>query len=220
VEWDGNQFPPPLGEIDDEWLTTWAEVADRGEMSVVLARLNDLLWERKFGERPDQRARTAIDSYFAMRESKEPMVAPDALVRALELARALHDTERAAEIATLVVDHARASIEGEEWEPGVALILIEAVIELPAAERPEGLNEVLEQVKNRYQAVRTSSSPRPNSKQPCIGTTRSRSKRYTQRRSSAFDKQPAKPLGSCALRISSTRSNSPGSTDSASRWRS
>ncbi len=149
VEWDGHQFPPPLGEIDDEWLTTWAEVADRGEMPVVLARLNDLLWERKLGERPDQRA---IDSYLAMRESKEPMVAPDALVRALELARALHDTERAAEIATLVVAHARASIEGEEWEPGVALILIEAAIELPAAERPEGLSDVLEQVKTRYQA--------------------------------------------------------------------
>jgi Domain of unknown function (DUF4209) len=152
VEWDGHQFPPPLGEIDDEWLTTWAEVADRSEMPVVVARLNDLLWERKFGERPDQRARTAIDSYLAMRESKEPMVAPDALVRALELARALRDTERSAEIATLVVDHARASIEGEEWEPGVALILIEAAIELPPAESPEGLDEVLEQVKTRYQA--------------------------------------------------------------------
>jgi hypothetical protein len=96
VEWDGQQFPPPLAEIDDEWLTSWAEVADRSEMPVVVARLNDLLWERRFGERPDQHARTAIDSYLAMRESKEPMVAPDALVRALELARALRDGERAA----------------------------------------------------------------------------------------------------------------------------
>jgi hypothetical protein len=152
VELDGQQFPPPLAEIDDEWLTSWAEVADRSEMPVVVARLNDLLWERKFGERPDQRARTATDSYLAMRKSKEPMVAPDALVRALELARALHDSERAAEIATLVLDHARASIAGEEWEPGVALILIEAAIELPPAERPEGLDEVLQQVKTRYQA--------------------------------------------------------------------
>jgi hypothetical protein len=152
VEWDGQQFPPPLGDIDNEWLTTWAEVADRSELPVVAARLNDLLWERKFGERPDRRARTAIDSYVAMRESKEPMVAPDALVRALELARVLGDTERTAEIATLVVDHAHASIEGDEWEPGVALILIEAAIELPAAERPEGLDEVLQQVKKRYQA--------------------------------------------------------------------
>jgi hypothetical protein len=151
VEWDGQQFPPPLGDIDNEWLTTWAEVADRSETPVVVARLNDLLWERKFGERPDRGARTAIDSYLAMRDSKEPMVAPDALVRALELARALRDIERTAEIATLVVDHARASIEGEEWEPGVALILIEAAIELPTAERPEGLDEVLQQVKTRYQ---------------------------------------------------------------------
>ena len=152
MEWDGQQFPPPLAEIDDEWLTSWAEVVDRSEMPVVVARLNDLLWERKFGERPDQRDRTAIDSYLAMRESKEPMVAPDALVRALELARVLRDSERAAEIATLVLDHARASIAGEEWEPGVALILIEAAIELPPAERPEGLDEVLQQVKTRYQA--------------------------------------------------------------------
>src|SRR5512133_1565549 len=25
VEWDGQQFPPPLRDIDSEWLTTWAE---------------------------------------------------------------------------------------------------------------------------------------------------------------------------------------------------
>src|SRR5262249_24122411 len=122
VEWDGQQFPPPLAESDDESLTTWAEVADRSETPVVVARLNVLLWEGKFGERPDRRARTAMDAYLAMRESKEPMVAPDALVRALELARALRDTERTVEIATLAVEHARGSIEGEEWEPGVALI--------------------------------------------------------------------------------------------------
>jgi Domain of unknown function (DUF4209) len=152
VEWDGAQFPPPLADIDDDWLTTWAEVVDRSEAPVVVARLNDLLWERRVGERPDQRARRAIDSYLAMRESEEPMVAPDALTRALELARGLRDVERVPEISALIVDHARGSIEAEEWEPGVALILIEALIELPAGDRPEGLDELLEEVKTRYQA--------------------------------------------------------------------
>jgi hypothetical protein len=107
VEWDGHQFPPRLADIDNDWLTTWAEVVDRSDTPVVVARLNDLLWERKFGERPDQRARSAIDSYLAMRESEEPMVAADALTRALELARALRDAERVAEISALIVDHAR-----------------------------------------------------------------------------------------------------------------
>jgi len=152
AEWDGGQFPPPLGDIDDDWLITWAEVADRGEASVVVSRLNDLLWERKFGDRPDERARRAIDSYLAMRTSDEPMVAPDALIRALELSRALGDAERAAEIAKLMVEYAEASIKAEEWEPGVALILIEALMELPAGERPEGLDALLDQVKSGYEA--------------------------------------------------------------------
>jgi hypothetical protein len=91
VEWDGHQFPPPIGEVDEEALTTWAEVADRSDAPVIVARLSDLLWERRFGERPDQRARAAIDAYAAMRDSQEPIVAADALVRALELARALRD---------------------------------------------------------------------------------------------------------------------------------
>jgi hypothetical protein len=152
AEWDGHQFPPPLAGVEEDWLTTWAEVADRSEAPLVVARLNDLLWERKFGERPDQRARSAIDAYLAMRESEEPMVAPDALTRALELARALGDTERVAEISTQIVEHARASIEAEAWAPGVPLILIEALMELPAEERPEEVDELLEQAKGRYQA--------------------------------------------------------------------
>ena len=118
VEWDGHQFPPPLAGIDDEWLTAWAEVADRSETPLVVARLNDLVWERKFGDRPDQRARSAIDAYLAMRDSDAPMVAPDALTRALELARALGDTERVAEISALIVEHVRASIEAEAWARG------------------------------------------------------------------------------------------------------
>lgn len=150
VEWDGNQFPPPLCDISEDWLTMWLQVADRSDSPVVVARLNDLLWDRRFGDRPDERARRAIDSYLALRDLKEPMVASDALIRALELARALGDNGRVSEITPLIIEHVEASIESEEWAPGVALNLIEALIELPVAERPDGLFELLDRAKTRY----------------------------------------------------------------------
>jgi hypothetical protein len=152
LEWDGRQFPPPLPDVGHDWLNTWAEVADRSDAPLVMARLNDLLWERKFGERPDERARRAIESYLVLRESEEPMVAPDALIRALELARALRDDEQVAEITTLIVDYARTSIQAEAWEPGVPLILIEALTELPLPDRPAAVDDLLEQAKARYEA--------------------------------------------------------------------
>jgi hypothetical protein len=150
VEWDGGQFPPPLGELDEDSLMIWAELADRSEAPLVVSRLNDLLWERKFGERPDQRARSAVDAYLTMRDSEEPMVGPDALVRALELARNLGDADRVAEIGTLIVEHAETSMARENWEPGVALVLVEALLELPVSERPDELYALLDQVKLRY----------------------------------------------------------------------
>jgi hypothetical protein len=86
-----------------------------------------------------------------MRDSDEPMVAPDALIRSLELARNLGDVDRVAEIATLIVEHAGASIGRKEWEPGVALILVEALLEVPVGERPSELDALLDQVKLRYE---------------------------------------------------------------------
>jgi hypothetical protein len=150
VEWDGGQFPPPLREVDEGSLMIWAEVADRSDAPLVVSRLNDLLWERKFGERPDQRARSAVDAYLAMRDTEEPMVGPDALMRALELARNLGDADRVGKIAAMIVEHAKTSIARENWEPGVALVLVEAMLELPIGERPNELDALLDQVKLRY----------------------------------------------------------------------
>jgi hypothetical protein len=150
IEWDRGQFPPPLGEVDEDTLMVWAEVADRIEAPLVVSRLNDLLWERKFGARPDERARSALDAYLAMRDSDEPMVGPDALIRALELARSLGDNARVAEIGTLIIEHVEASIGRESWEPGAVLVLIEALLELRVGERPDELFALLDQVKRRY----------------------------------------------------------------------
>jgi hypothetical protein len=50
-----------------------------------------------------------------------------------------------------MVGLARASFDRDEWAPGVALILIESLVDLPSGERPEALGELLERVRARYQ---------------------------------------------------------------------
>jgi hypothetical protein len=112
--------------------------------------LNDLLWERKFSERPDRHAVQAIDAYLELSKSEEAMVAPDALVRALEIARSSGNRESVETIKTAILEKASASAESESWEPGVALVLIEPLTDLPKAEQPAGLVRVIAQVKDQY----------------------------------------------------------------------
>src|SRR5215210_6123772 len=63
---DGWQFPPPLAEIDDADVTAWQAAVEALDEPVALARLHDLLWERRAGPRPDLHARAAADAYVAI----------------------------------------------------------------------------------------------------------------------------------------------------------
>lgn len=152
VEWEGGQFPPSLSELPEGWSTTWAEVAARTASPLVVSRLNDLLWELRFGERPDEHARAAISAYLALRDSYEPMVAPDALSRAIQLARALNDGASINDCARLAVAWARTAIEAEEWQPGAALAPMDELTRLPEEQLPTDVSEVLDLAKARYRS--------------------------------------------------------------------
>ena len=49
---DAVRFPPPLSEINDDDVSAWASEIDGSEHPLLVARLGDLLWLRKFGSKP------------------------------------------------------------------------------------------------------------------------------------------------------------------------
>jgi hypothetical protein len=59
-------FPRPLNTVENEHIEKWASLANQDTNAVISSRLHDLLWERRWGERPDLHARSAIDAYVAL----------------------------------------------------------------------------------------------------------------------------------------------------------
>lgn len=59
---DGRVYPMPLKDIPDDSLDLWDDAVRSSTHPAVKARLHDLLWERRFGDRPDLHARKAADA--------------------------------------------------------------------------------------------------------------------------------------------------------------
>jgi hypothetical protein len=146
-------FPPPLPKVDDRWLTLWADVAQASTSQVVRSRLHDLLWERRWGARPDRHARQAIDAYVALTGSSWTSVdRAFGVIRALELARAVKDQERLATVLAACENGARESMIASSPEPGVALRLIRALIWLPPDLQPPSVDDLLAEAEKVYGA--------------------------------------------------------------------
>src|SRR5450759_788549 len=62
MEFDNRRFPPRLMDIEEAELAVWAEAFEAVDNARLRSRLGDLLWVRRFGDRPDLLARAAIDA--------------------------------------------------------------------------------------------------------------------------------------------------------------
>jgi hypothetical protein len=150
IEWEEGVHPPPLDRVPEEWLAAWEEEAD-GESQVTRARLHDLLWESRRGDRPDLHARAAGDAYVAVAEGGwDSLFRADSLIRSFELARALSDAERLGSVLTLMVAASVASLDSPRREPGVALRLIRSFLLLRRSDQPPEIDELLKKAMDRY----------------------------------------------------------------------
>lgn len=148
---DGRVYPLQLNDAPNEWLALWTEIVDHLRHPAARARLHDLLWERRWGSRPDLHARAATDAYDELAAMPwEPLYRAEALGRALELARAVGDDERCQRVIAKTLDATAVSIQSERREPGVALRLIESVMTLPREEQPQRVDELLSQAASKY----------------------------------------------------------------------
>jgi hypothetical protein len=153
IESSSGTYPMPLAMIPDEVLDLWARAARVAPKAVVRARFADLLWERRYGERPYEWALIAIDAYLAVPSDDfgGRMEQVDSLHRALDLAARLNDAPRRDLAIAGLVGLVEADLErGPDAAPGVVVTPIELLAERPADQQPSALLELLERAIARF----------------------------------------------------------------------
>lgn len=152
MEMGGKIYPAPLSEMRSDAVDLWARAATLAAVPLVQARFSDLLWERRYGDRPHEWAGLAIDQYVAAPPSEfgEPMELTEGLQRALELSIQLNDAPRLERTVRAAVALARETMEGEDRIPGVPLRLIDSLATLRADRRPPQLDALIDQALDRY----------------------------------------------------------------------
>lgn len=150
---DGYAYPEPLSAVPTESVAAWQDSAQLfGSNDVVTARLNDLLWVVKAKPRPDRHARSAQAAYRRLwrHSSVSSVHRSDGLIRALELAVELGDSNLVEETVPEMVSAVRETLGGEEWAPGVAIPMIEALAALRLAAQPAELDKLIAEALDRY----------------------------------------------------------------------
>ncbi len=150
---EGYAYPEPLSSLAPETALAWADATRIFHANdVVLARLGDLLWSLKAQPRPDLHARTAQAAMRRLwaRGEVASVHRADALIRALELASELQDLALVSEIAADLVSAIRETLVQEEWAPGVAVPMIEALSGLPEPSQPADVEELIAESRRRY----------------------------------------------------------------------
>ena len=144
-------FPPPLQMVEDDVLSLWDSlISELSDFPLAVARLSDLLWERRWGDQPHLHARSAIDANMLATTIANDLEATQFLVRALELSRAINDIDRESTVLGHSVQAAQTSLSDPEPKPGVTLRLIEALLKAPPERRPLGIDVLLDRALEAY----------------------------------------------------------------------
>ncbi len=149
---DGATIPAPLAEIPAETCSVWAKVAEHAAHSRVRARLHDLLFERRW---PDVgvHAASAIQAYIVDAAAIDPpsLRTADALRRAYHLAKLTRRGDLGAQAVAQLISAASTSIEDPDPKPGVALGLIDVLVD--GCCRNRAVDHLLERARGRYPDV-------------------------------------------------------------------
>lgn len=144
VEAQQGTFPMPLRGIEDQVLKEWALVLGKTEDPVLVSRLADLLWVRRWGERPDLLAREAIDAYLTLSQGEWiSLTRAVCLMRASTLCTEIGDREREELVTQQIIGNCREEFSSTVPQPGVSLGLIEALLKLPKSEIPSEVDDLL-----------------------------------------------------------------------------
>ncbi len=144
---DGSFVGEYMGSADDPWprdlakvptavLDVWAAYSDAAEHPGVRARLHDLLWTVRHGQRPFDHLRAAVEAYrdaaqwfqAAPELVSGRLRAAESLVRAFELATSVNQSVLLADVVRDMAVMANATMDDGDDAPGVASLLIGPLI--------------------------------------------------------------------------------------------
>ncbi|MBK8293672.1 MAG: DUF4209 domain-containing protein [Solirubrobacterales bacterium] len=133
------QFPPPLGEITDDYLDEWAASLEEIDSPILKARVADLLWERKYSDGPHQFAKVAIDAIAHIATQDEPSAIERAqlLSRAIEISLQVSDGERTDMLVKETIEFVKNDLDGAQEGPGIPLVVARPLSALPEDHRPD-----------------------------------------------------------------------------------
>jgi hypothetical protein len=119
---EGWRFPPEVSTIEDIDVQAWTDAFAEIDSPVVKARVGDLLFERRAGSRPDLFARGASDALLALvdRDEWADIERTRLLSRALELAQAVGDRERAETAIARILAFAEYELDNRRASPECA----------------------------------------------------------------------------------------------------
>ena len=143
---DGRVYPPPLSTLNDEAFALYDAVLKIPLPNPsVCSRLADLLWVRKWSERPDLYARQAIHAYMELAPAEKlEFENVLALQRALAIAREINDADTEKPITSAIVAAISQELGEKDLRPGISLSLLETLMRLPRAKIPNEIDELLE----------------------------------------------------------------------------
>ncbi len=145
---DGDWQPHTVSDIPDTTVETWAAVAVLVEHPRAVARLHDLLFERRHGN-VGKHATAAIGGYLQdWRNAAGGRGEVDAIRRALALARMTKKEDLVAQAVDAALEAIRATLTDPEPKAGIALDLLEALIEANV-DAPE-IDDLLTHARTRY----------------------------------------------------------------------
>ena len=142
-------YPAPLSRVPPSWFPIWSRAFSCAPYAYVEARFADLLWEARHGGKEKHKwGQRAIDAYLlALKEPfGEDVYVAEGARRALSLAKQLGEKTRQSSATTALRDLAREDIENPEIVPGITIPALTELVDLPPAQRPEDLGELIDAV--------------------------------------------------------------------------
>jgi len=154
MEFDDRRFPQRLSAVDEEVLGVWAASFDAIEDSRLRSRMGDLLWLRRWGDRPDLYARQATTAMVSLSQdtSWSEMERVHVIARAIEISIEIGDSALQRKVADRIVEAAEVELRTNGERPGISLRLIDALMMLPEETRPEATKALLDQAEAVYGA--------------------------------------------------------------------
>jgi hypothetical protein len=145
-------YPMAPDAMPVDVLELWDHVADLQVDATVTARMTDLLWEARFGDKPHLYAQRAIESYFtaAVDGLGHHLDRGDGLARAVELATLTKDSTRRDTALSAIVKFLLVCFEDDEPMPGVILPLLELLVNEPPAKHPTATGDLVDRAVDRY----------------------------------------------------------------------